>query len=568
MSTQSSVANSPSETSPLLRKSDPIAAVQSAEIAANGAAATSLPVEEDGSAVERQEHDERRQKQYEGIPEVRKRMKYILPALGIGVFMAACDQTLIVTSYGKIGSELNALNQTSWIATAYFLTLTSFQPLYGKLSDIFSRKGCLLFAYTVFGLGSLWCGLAPDMTNLIVARAFAGVGGGGMTTVVSIFLSDAVGLRERGKWQGYVNIIYSAGAAAGPPLGGFLVDTIGWRWAFLVQVPLCVAAFIAVFFVINTPKKGDERWKEKLRRIDFFGALILLAAVSMLLLGLDHGSNVSWASTLTIVCLAVSIPLFAIFLFVEIRIASEPFAPGRIILERSLFACYLCNFFSFAGWMALLFYAPLKFQVVDRRSSIQAGILLLPAIAALVVGSLSGGFYMHRTGKYYWITVLCYLLLFMGEITVLLFSGVVMDSLVVVAIALAVCAFSNGIGVTTTLIGLIANAAPEDQAIATACSYLFRSLGCTMGVSLSATVGNQVLRTQLASALKSGKDAAEIAERVRESLTYIQELEPAVRAIVRHCYARSVQSALVLQIGLVGCAFVSAWFIREKALSR
>ncbi|KAL9095975.1 MAG: hypothetical protein Q9165_001973 [Trypethelium subeluteriae] len=559
--------DSPTETSPLLGKDTPVPIDEGVGVAANDSRAITAAIREDGDAIERQETHEGRQQQFQGMPEVRKKMKYIFPALGIGVFMTACDQTLIVTSYGRIGSELNALNQTSWIATAYFLTLTAFQPLYGKMSDIFSRKGCLLFSYTVFGLGCLWCGLAPDMTNLIIARAFAGVGGGGMSTVSSIFLSDTVALRERGKWQGYINIIYAFGAAAGPPLGGFLVDSIGWRWAFLVQVPLCIIAFLAVFFAMNLPKKEDEHWKKKLRRIDFLGAVILLAAVSMLLLGLDRGSNVSWTATLTIVCLAVSIPLIVAFLFVEVKVASEPFAPGRIIFERSLVACYLCNGFSYCGWMGTVFYVPLKFQAVDGFSPTRAGVAIIPSVLAAVSGSVFGGFYMQRTGKYYWITVICYFLLVIGAIIVFVFSGLLIDSIPGIIVGMVIAGFGSGIGVTTTLIGLIANASPEDQAIATACSYLFRSLGSTVGVSLSATVANQVLRNQLANALSSGEDAAEIAERVRESLSYIRDLGPAVREIVRQCYAQSVRAAFGLQIGLVAGAFVSAWFIREKRLS-
>lgn len=112
----------------------------------------------------------------------------------------------------------------------YFLTLTSFQPLYGKLSDIFGRKACLLFAYAVFGIGCLGCGLAQSMTQLCVARAVAGIGGGGMSSVVSILLSDIVPLQERGVWQGYINVVYAAGTSTGGPLGGLFADSLGWRW--------------------------------------------------------------------------------------------------------------------------------------------------------------------------------------------------------------------------------------------------------------------------------------------------------------------------------------------------
>lgn len=343
----------PTEASPLLA-SDGLPSIESTEsiapnpqISAEAHAHAKLPEHgHDGNTLERQGSLQDRQKQYEGMPEVRKRMKYILPALAVGIFLAAADQTIIVSSYGKIGSEFEALNLASWIATSYFLTLTSFQPLYGKLSDIFGRKACLLFAYFVFGVGCIFCGLAQNMLQLIGARAFAGIGGGGMTTVVSILLSDVVPLRERGKWQGYLNIVFATGASTGAPLGGVLADYVGWRWAFLAQGPLCLVAFLATYLALQLPQKDDTHWREKLRRVDFLGAAILICAVFLLLLAMDRGSNVSWKSLLTIISISVSLPLFLVFMLVEMKVAREPFAPGHIIFSRSMVACYLCNFFS------------------------------------------------------------------------------------------------------------------------------------------------------------------------------------------------------------------------------
>lgn len=206
----------------------------------NSGSSTTLATPDPGSDVEQQDNgNDDQTKPHAGMSEVRKRLHVIFPAMAVGVLFSAADQTIIVSSYGKIGTDLNALNSTSWIATSYFLTLTACQPLYGKLSDIFSRKSCLLFAYAVFGLGCVFCGLAPNMPSLIAARAFAGIGGGGMTTVCSIILSDIIPLRERGTWQGYMNIIYATGAGIGAPLGGLLSDSIGWRWAFLAQGPAC-----------------------------------------------------------------------------------------------------------------------------------------------------------------------------------------------------------------------------------------------------------------------------------------------------------------------------------------
>ncbi|KAF2427559.1 MFS multidrug transporter [Tothia fuscella] len=566
----------PTETSPLLSKNGPgpQSPTRSVDPAANNSPGAVGPeasplshdesLEEQNSAACNGESDV----QFEGMPEVKRQMIYLFPALGIGVLLAAADMTIIVSSYGKIGSELDALNSTSWIATAYFLTMTSFQPLYGKLSDIFGRKLCLLFAYVIFGLGCLFCGLAQDMNQLILSRAFAGIGGGGMTTVVSILLSDIVSLRERGKWQGYINIIYATGAGIGAPLGGVLADSIGWRFAFYGQAPLCLLAFITVGLVLKLPKQDNIHWKEKLHRIDFLGAVALLLSVVSLLIGLDRGSNVSWSDKYTVIAMCTSVPLIIIFILIELYVAAEPFAPGHIIFERTLFAAYLCNFFAFAGWLAAIFYVSLYFQAVYDLSATQAGIRLIPSIICGVSGSLASGFYMQKTGRYYWITVICYSTLVLGMLDIILFSGLAVSYVPGVIFGTMICAFSNGTGVTTSLIALISNAAREDQAIATACSYLFRSLGSAMGVSLCATAANQALRANLRAKLGNGDDADRIAEKVRQSLEFIKTLEPEMRSIVRDCYAQGTRAAFGVGIVLVAGSAVSAWFIKEKRLGR
>lgn len=393
-----------------------------------------------------------------------------------------------------------------------------------------------------------------------------------MTTVVSILMSDAIPLQERGLWQGFINIIYATGAGCGAPLGGILADGIGWRWAFLAQAPMCLLAFAAVLIALKEPEqeivKKESDWRGKLKRVDFLGALMLVLAVFALLLGMDRGSNVSWRVKECLIPLCLSIPLFALFIFVEVKVAAEPFAPGHVVFNRSLFAAYMCNFFSFAGWLAALFYIPLYFQTVSGESASRAGVLLIPAILCGVSGSLFGGIVMKKTGKYYWLTIIAYLMLSLGLLGILLFSGAIMDSTVGIVISSCFCGFGNGIGVTTTLIALISNAKHDDQAVATACSYLFRSLGSTTGVSLTSTAANQTLRSALEKRLGSGKEAEQIVEGVRRTLAYIKTLEPETRRLVRGAYGVSTRAAYGVDVGLVVGAAIAAWFITEKPLSR
>jgi predicted MFS family arabinose efflux permease len=389
-----------------------------------------------------------------------------------------------------------------------------------------------------------------------------------MTTVVSILMSDIVPLKDRGMWQGYINIIYASGAGCGAPLGGLLADSIGWRWAFMGQAPLCLLAFVSVSVVLKLPQKEEKNLKANLGRVDFLGAIVLVFAVFGMLLGLDRGSNVSWSISLSYGPLIASAVLFGVFVLVEMRYATEPFAPGHIIFDRALFAGYLCNFFSFGGWLAGLYYIPLFFQAVDGHGAAASGVRLLPAIASGVSGSLFSGYVMKRTGKYYWLTVVAYTMLVIGMVVIFLFAGTIINSTWGISVGMVLCGFGNGIGVTTCLIALISNAAPEDQAVTTACSYLFRSLGSVIGISLSSTVVQQSLRNHLIRDLGSGEEAEKIVQRVRRSLDYIRTLEPEMREAVRRCYGRAARDGFALMIGITFFAMVSSFFIREKRLSR
>jgi predicted MFS family arabinose efflux permease len=366
---------------------------------------------------------------------------------------------------------------------------------------------------------------------------------------------------------------------------GIIADQISWRWAFLIQTPLCLVAFVAVLFLLNIPVAKpaastlpeSESWKTKLARVDFVGAMTLLCAVGALIYALDLGSNsttVSWTSPLTIGISFLAIGLFGAFLLVEKYVAAEPFAPGHLIFSMKFIGAYLCNFFSFAGWLAAIFYIPLFFQAVHGLSATQASLRLIPSIICGVSGSLFAGKYMQRTGKYYKLTIGCYTSLVVGMLIITISSTkLVSDNLQIPGMMLGMmtCAFSNGIGVTSSLIGLLANATSKDQAVATACSYLFRSLGSVFGIAISATAMNQTLKTTLKERLRElgmAKDADKIANMVRRSLAALKELSPEVRTAVRECYAQGTRVAFSVEVVLVTGAAISAWFIREKALSR
>ncbi len=211
---------------------------------------------------------------------------------------------------------------------------------------------------------------------------------------------------------------------------------------------------VTVHHTVPLPQCDKTNWWVKLGRIDFLGAFVLVSSVFTLLLGLHYGSNGVWSSRHATIPLCASVVLFAAFVVVEAKIAREPLAPARLMCDRSFLACFICNFFSFGGWMAILFYLPLYFQAVDGLSATQAGMRLIPGIVAGVAGSLFAGFTMKRTGKYYGLTIGAYVGLMWGFLPIILFSGLVVTSTWGISAGLAISGFGNGVGVTSTLVAL------------------------------------------------------------------------------------------------------------------
>lgn len=213
-------------------------------------------------------------------------------------------------------------------------------------------------------------------------------------------------------------------------------------------MPLLVTAFVATYFALHLPPLEISHWRDKLAKVDFLGAFFLVSAVLCLLIGLDNGSNTGWDNLYTIVPLAVAPALFGFFIFVEVKIASHPFAPGHIIFERSLFAGYMCNFFGVWGQMPVWFFLPLFYQAVDGLSAVQAGLLLLPGSFFGTFASLGSGIIIRRTGRFYWATVVGWGLLLLSTIPMVLFAGAWFNSKIGTSVALAIMAMGAGSGMS------------------------------------------------------------------------------------------------------------------------
>ncbi|GAA6058489.1 hypothetical protein JCM10212_006928 [Sporobolomyces blumeae] len=461
----------------------------------------------------------------------------ILGGMWIGSFISALDGTIVATTLSVIGSEFNASKSISWLGTSYLMSQTAFQPLYGKCSDIFGRKPATLFASTVFFLGSLACGLARSYPELIAARTVAGIGGGGLTTMASIVTSDLVPLRKRGVYQGLGNVVYAAGAALGGPLGGFLGDGIGWRWAFLLQLPLCVFHFAVVSWKVDIPS-GPGAVSDKLKRIDYFGSLSLVSSVALLLIGLSLGGNERpWSAPIVWGSITAGVVVLVLFVFVEARIAKEPICAPRILFARTPLCVSITNWAASCAQFAILYSVPLYFSAVEQTTTSKAGLFLIPnAITASTV-SLGGGLIMARTGKYKGMLVACGVLGVLGPLSMCLWRR---DQTPEWAYWLSMIPGGMGYGgiITITLVALISALDPVDMAAGTGVSYLFRATGSVLGISLSTSILQNTLARQLPHFIK-GDGASEIIARIRSDVGYIRELpfDLQVGAIETYQYA-------------------------------
>ncbi|KAF4312655.1 Major facilitator superfamily [Botryosphaeria dothidea] len=469
----------------------------------------------------------------------------------VGVFLAALDSTIIATLSGPISDSFNSFTLFSWIATAYLIANAAIQPLSGRLTDIFSRRTGLVISNVFFGAGNLICGLAKSQSIMILGRVVAGMGGGGLLTISTFVTTDLVPLRRRGLWQGFGNLSFGLGSGLGGVFGGWINDSLSWRWAFLVQVPLIVASGLLVHFTIKIPVK--EKNMSRIKRVDFLGSITLVTSLVLLLLALNSGGNiVPWNNPLVL----VSLPLFAAFLvafiFVEDRVAGEPIIPVRLLLHRTVWTACLTNWFTTMSVFAILYYGPIYFQV-RGLSATGAGVRLVPSSVGTAVGSVAVGLITRATGRYWYVNAAIEALLVLA---VGLIAGTFDLSLTTWPPFLYFFLVGIGYGgmLTTTLLALISAVDHIHQAVITSASYAFRSTGSTIGISVAGAVFQNVLKRELWERFGQRDGAAEVIKRIRDSVGAVQKLPPEWKEGALEAYMQALTAVWWTTFGITALA--------------
>ena len=481
----------------------------------------------------------------------------VLFGLMAGVLLAALDQSIVGTALPRIVSELGGLDKLAWVVTGYLLTATAATPLWGKISDLYGRRPIFQAAIVIFLVGSALCGLSQNLPELIAFRALQGIGGGGLMAIALSIIGDIIPPRERGRYQGYFGAVFGVSSVAGPLLGGWFTDGPGWRWIFYINLPVGIAALIITTMALNLPMTRRQH------RIDFLGAIIIVAGVSALLLYLNWaGEAYGWLAPGPLALLAVAIVLAIAFVAVEHR-AAEPIIPMRLF-HNSIFAVgNLYGFLSGVAMFGAIIFLPFYLQAVKGMSPTQSGLAMLPAVLGILSTSILSGRLISRTGRYRVFPILGAAVLI---VALFLLSRLRVDT-PFWQVALLELFFGAGLGMTIQTITTAVQNAVEfrDLGTATSATTFFRQMGGTIG---SAVFG-AVLANRLAVHLVEQTGAAAnlpVGSVDANNIQAIQSLPEPVKSVVLNAFTQALDDVFMVGVPVVALALIVALFLREVPL--
>ena len=513
------------------------------------------------------------------MPAEMDRTARILASVGVGLalFLAALDQTIVGTALPRIVGELNGLEYFAWVATAYMVASTTTVPIAGKLGDLFGRKPFLLIGMIGFVLASALCGQAQTMAELVIFRGIQGLFGGVLFASVFASLADLFPPQTRAKIQGIFGGIFGIASVVGPTVGGYLTDSVGWRWVFYVNVPVGILAIAVVFFTMPRTTHSAS-WRD----IDFVGAGLLAATLVPLLVGFSITRDHEFSSPEVLGLLGLAAVMAVIFFVVEQRVA-HPIVPFALFKNVTFAVSAITGFFTAFGMFGAIVYIGLVYQGVLGIGATNSGLLATPMMVGLIGASIVTGQLMIRVTRYRFLgtiglTVMVVGLWGLAQVRVGTPEIEVVRSLILVGI---------GMGVAMPLyINATQSALPREYlGVATSQIQFWRNVGGTVGVAiLGAVISHQLpdrirmqvgalsLPPELSASLPSGGSAEAIFDPVRIAATraalppQAQPLFDQVLDAVRTALALSLHDVFIYAAAFVSIAVVISLFLTEVPL--
>ena len=490
-------------------------------------------------------------------PVSRRELYTVFAGLMLALTLASLDQNIVSTALPRIVSDLGGLAHLSWVVTAFMVTSTISTPLYGKLSDMYGRKPLFFTAIIIFLVGSVVCGLAQTMFQLILFRALQGLGAGGLITLAQTTVGDLIVPRERGKYQGLFGAVFAACSVAGPILGGFITDALSWRWIFYVNLPVGAAALVLIAIGLRT------RCSKVKHRIDYTGAAFLTCGTVCLLLFLSWGGSAyPWASPVILGLAAVAALFYGLLIRQELS-ASEPILPPHVFANPVFLVAVSVIGLNAMALFGSLVFLPLFFQVVLGASASKAGLMMAPMMGGVIVASVTGGRLVSRFGRYKIFPIIG---LFMGtgSFLTLAWCAFYVVPLAVIETALVFLGAGLGLVMPNLTVAIQNSVERSDLGAATSTSAFIRSLGGALGVAATGTVMAVELRKALPASWTT--PTASGGSLLEQGVQQIAQMAPAQHDMLVNAYRHAIGTTFLTGAAGAALAFVIVLFLPERPL--
>ncbi|SFY38510.1 MFS transporter [Streptomyces atratus] len=499
-----------------------------------------------------------------GAPMTHRQIMEALAGLMLGMFVAILSSTVVSNALPEIISDLGGGQSAyTWVVTASLLAMTATTPLWGKLSDLFSKKLLVQIALVIYVAGSVVAGMSTSSGMLIACRIVQGIGVGGLSALAQIVMAAMIAPRERGRYSGYIGAVFAVATVGGPLLGGVITDTswMGWRWCFYVGVPFAVIALIVLQKTLKLPVVKRQV------KVDWWGAFFISAAVSLLLVWVTFaGDKYDWLSWQTAAMVVGSVVLGAIFVAVEAK-ASEPIIPLRLFRNRTITLASLASLFVGIAMFAGTVFFSQYFQLARGKSPTMSGVMTIPMIAGLFISSTVSGQIITKTGRWKaWLVSGGFLVTAgLGLLGTLRYDTEYWH----IAVYMAVMGLGIGMMMQNLVLATQNQVAPSDLGAASSVVTFFRSLGGAIGVSaLGAVMANRVTHYVKDGLAELGPKGAAMGHSGTGGggIPDLDKLPAPIRTVVESAYGHGVGDVFLYAAPAALIAFLITIFIKEVAL--